>query len=153
MKLLGPNDSIFVKKVFPETRLFPNELIRKDGLRRAVRHSYVSWVNMIAVGVWIIAVVQLKLWVATVVDVSGLLLAVLVGILVASGLNLPLLISRRAIRRDLRRQLNDLGIPVCLECGCRFEQLPSLNCPGCGAEFDPELLVQKSDGNPSRARR
>jgi len=48
-----------------------------------------------------------------------------------------LLIGRRRIRHEIRRQLNERGIHVCMGCAYRLEGLTVPRCPECGMPFDP----------------
>jgi len=44
---------------------------------------------------------------------------------------------RRRIRIELRRQLVDRGIPICIHCGYDTRRLPENRCPECGKAFEP----------------
>lgn len=43
-------------------------------------------------------------------------------------------LKRRRLNLALRQQLNELGIPVCLQCGYCLRGVNSLTCPECGGE-------------------
>ncbi len=46
----------------------------------------------------------------------------------------------KPMRRSIRKQLLDRGIPVCCNCGYYLRGLPEPRCPECGASFDEKLL-------------
>ena len=50
---------------------------------------------------------------------------------------------RHHLRRHLRQQLVDRGMPVCLKCGydLRGQRLP--RCPECGTPFDADLIGER----------
>ena len=47
---------------------------------------------------------------------------------------------RRAIRKELRKELLERGMPVCLGCGYHLCGQVEPRCPECGSEFDATLL-------------
>ena len=42
---------------------------------------------------------------------------------------------RAAVRRSLRKQLNQIGVPVCVKCGYDLRASKD-RCPECGNEFE-----------------
>ncbi len=46
----------------------------------------------------------------------------------------------KPMRRSIREQLLEKGIPVCRRCGYPLRGLPEPRCPECGQNFDPALL-------------
>lgn len=52
-------------------------------------------------------------------------------------------IYRRQIRRSLREQLCDIGVPICVPCGYDLRGLDEPRCPECGRPFDPNLLAKE----------
>jgi len=58
-----------------------------------------------------------------------------------------LLWTRNAVRRQLRRDLRDLGYPVCLNCGYDMRSLPEDRCPECGMVAEPLDADQSVNDN------
>jgi len=46
-------------------------------------------------------------------------------------------LRRQRIRVDLRRQLAERGIPICIQCGYDTRGLTEHRCPECGTPFEP----------------
>ncbi len=46
-------------------------------------------------------------------------------------------LRRDEIQRDLRGQLLDIGVPICLECGYDLRGQVEPRCPECGQPFEP----------------
>jgi protein-S-isoprenylcysteine O-methyltransferase Ste14 len=49
---------------------------------------------------------------------------------------LALAFVRRSVRRTLRRQLTDAGMPMCVDCGYDLRGQTEPRCPECGTPFD-----------------
>ena len=56
------------------------------------------------------------------------------------------------IRKSLRRQLLEAGVPICLKCGYDIRGLSTPRCPECGGEFDPALLERDDASGDTRAQ-
>jgi hypothetical protein len=54
---------------------------------------------------------------------------------VATGL-LAFGFVRRSVRRALRRQLTEAGMPMCVDCGYDLRGQTEPRCPECGTPFD-----------------
>ena len=75
-----------------------------------------------------------------------------VGVVVAFSVVLitpmiTFLLFRRKIQRSLRRQLIDIGKPVCLICGYDLRGQTVPRCPECGTGFDEKLLPRPESQN------
>ena len=49
--------------------------------------------------------------------------------------------TRPILRRSLREQLVEKGVPVCLECGYDLRGQIDARCPECSTPFDEQLLT------------
>jgi len=56
------------------------------------------------------------------------------------------LVIRKGARRALRQQLNDAGMPTCMDCGYDLRGQIDPRCPECGREFT--LLEVSVGGDP-----
>jgi hypothetical protein len=136
----------------PEARCFDNEAERDTVIDEvAKRYAWGGLGILKAVGVFVVA--------ATVGNLVGHLLeralaacrllppsiAGNVQGFVAGGVLVLLLLDgydmlwRRPALRLLRRRLNELGRPVCVQCGYDLRGQTEARCPECGASFDPDL--------------
>ncbi len=59
---------------------------------------------------------------------------------VLAALSVPTWFTRRAIRRELRVQLTQRGIPICIPCGYDLRGQTRPRCPECGTSFDAKLI-------------
>ena len=57
---------------------------------------------------------------------------------VLAALSVPTWFTRRAIRRELRVQLTQRGIPICIPCGYDLTGNVSGVCPECGTKAEGE---------------
>ena len=74
---------------------------------------------------------------------SGVLGGVIGGAIGGGGI----VIFRRTIAKSLRRQLVDVGIPVCFGCGYSLHTTIEPRCPECGREFDPQSFTNTGEKN------
>lgn len=59
------------------------------------------------------------------------------------------ILVRGPMRRHLRTQLVEKGIPICLACGYDLRGQVEARCPECGTPFDPALLGRVDSGTPN----
>ena len=121
---------------FPELELFDDPQQRREALSRARqmvfdqvgrKPQYVTFlVTVIALLGFLISLICLfgrpTMWAFALIPI------------VASGATVLAVqyIFRRPIRQHLRRQLNDAGVPVCMQCGYNLAGNTSGRCPECG---------------------
>lgn len=60
-------------------------------------------------------------------------------------------VFRYPIRRCMREQLVERGVPICVKCGYDLRGQTEPRCPECGESFDPELLREDQAGDLARA--
>jgi len=139
-----PDKYRYLIKSLPELSLFSSDDERKQALRQArlattpVRGTLASAL-LSAIGggllVWAIFIVFPALPVPP--WLGG---AVIGGV---TGATISLFWARAArprLRRSLREQLVDKGVPVCLECGYDLRGQLDARCPECSTPFDEKLL-------------
>ena len=66
------------------------------------------------------------------------------------GFGIAVWFTRRDIRRRLRAQLAEKGIPVCIPCGYNLTGNESGVCPECGTEIPKGVEIKQSDSAPAQ---
>lgn len=135
--------------ILPELERFGNVFEQQDALRRAMRDPSVQWRTQF---------VQIVAWVAmfcifmrlqaytTSFPVLGLLaLMGGGGLIVTYGHGRW---ARTSLRRNLRRQLIERGVPICAECGYDLRGQTTPRCPECGREQSPNPEERACPPNP-----
>lgn len=127
------------RRLYPELRLFRNRTERRVAWRKAY-----PGISLVPVGV---VVLLMCCWLAL-IEYSQFLdwigqypPAVQIGALGAPMITTGAIlipIRRASIRKRLRRELIDIGIPVCVQCGYDIRCLPEPRCPECGTAFAKE---------------
>lgn len=88
-------------------------------------------------------VINVKLLVLSLVPLpyglDAVVFGLLMGLTVGPG---AILVWRNTVRRSLREQLIEKGIPICLKCGYDLRGQAVPRCPECGAPF---AAIPRSD--------
>jgi hypothetical protein len=135
-------------KRYPELHLFENDESRKKALglaRSLFTKSPAFWVRYFGYGLLGITFVAVFLRVFRVFEgvpslprfVRGLPI-VLIEVWLLDIITMYL--TKNTIRHSLRLQLQEIGIPVCLNCGYDLRGQVEPRCSECGRAFDPALL-------------
>lgn len=130
------------EKLFPELLLFEPGRERRRMMRRVFRNTRTVAAFGLAVVIFVYGVdgplrsylgrLGLPHWAVTVI-----------AALCAGGMAYAAIwVTRRGVRRYLRVQLVNKGVPVCLECGYQLRGQVEPRCPECGTGFDMRLLDQ-----------
>ena len=126
-------------RVFPELARFENDEERtrvlKNYSRKVFRSGY-TWV-ILFIGIPILTTLLVLVTRIALPGWSGYVSGVIAGVSFGAGFQWLL---RSPLRRNLRRELIDRGVPICLHCGydLRGQNVP--RCPECGVGFDEHLL-------------
>ncbi len=132
-------DTIRYSRLFPELRLFDTPAERKQAMRRAEKTLTPTWeyglLVLVAIACAMAMFVTLEAFAAP-TWVQGVGCGLAISAPSAAGGWL----FRRRIRRSLRQQLIERGVPVCLACGYQLRGQVDPRCPECGAAFDERLL-------------
>ncbi len=134
-------------RLFPELARFSSKKDSQKALSMAMRRQQRKWTFWCSVAAFF-AVGGLVLVAA--LHILGLFIQIphaayggLVGG-VLSGVTFGVMqwLWRNPIRRHLRRQLQERGIPICLSCGYDLRGQLTPRCPECGTAFDEALIAQ-----------
>lgn len=128
----------------PELVLFSSDDERKQALRQARRmtHPGLSVLGSAfasALGSALLLLVTYQIFPAlrSMLGLCGALIGALTG---ATASLTWLWVTRPRVRRSLREQLVERGLPVCLECGYDLRGQIDPRCPECATPFDEKLL-------------
>ena len=132
--------------LLPELALFPSGKAGRAAWRQAYRAAYKNW----AIYLWIALVCLFFVYffpvLCSLIPGPESLRVGLIGAAVGAAFYFGLVVfCKRPIQRSLRKQLIELGIPVCTECGYELRGQVEPRCPECGVEFDKTLLEQRSE--------
>ena len=132
-------------KLYPEMRYFPDSEFGREIMQQAFIGDWskaVFWIlNMVLPLVIGVASLFLYKFIARRFDLD-----LPYGIAATLMILLPLYCilytvpTRKRIRRQMRQRLQEIHIPICLECGYDLRGQEQARCPECGREFDPGLL-------------
>ena len=124
--------SALLDRIYPELDRFPTQDAKRLAMRRAKNLRNLSG----AYGLWLVLAGTLffgwliSAWLHSVAhQIVRMIVATLLGMLMTIGVLWS--ISLR-IRMSLRRQLLELGMPICLTCGYDLSGAVSNVCPECG---------------------
>lgn len=131
-------------QMFPELLLFPTRKEGQRALRKAARGSLLSlrfW------GLFVVFIAALTLLDRLCVEplfrgfgIDSVLPFMYGAIAGTVGVLGTLWVSRKKIRRRLRCQLRQMGVPLCVKCGYDLRGQQELRCPECGTELDEVAL-------------
>lgn len=129
------------ERLFPELKLLETTKDRRE-LLTAVERRTVGLGKRIALVV-ALAVVVGSLCAATLYTLSrwwpipqstwGAISGAIVG--GTSALSVQIF-WRRPLQREIRRELNRRGVPICVRCGYNLHGLAEPRCPECGTPFE-----------------
>ena len=131
-----------ISRVLPELGRFKSDEERKTALERADAEVLKSSgfrrgmvVATVAFAALIVVVFVLLLWFPFLLGtaLSTVSLGALFGVTCAWY-------CRKAVRRSLRRQLAEQGVPICVRCAYDLRGQIEPRCPECGTAFDEKLL-------------
>ncbi len=135
--------------ILPELERFANVFEQQEAVRRALRDPAVRWrmvfVQCIA---WAVMLCLFMRILSNSGSISTLALLALIG---GSGLIATYCHGRWArpsLRRSLRQQLIERGVPICAECGYDLRGQTSPRCPECGHETSPNPEERPCPPNP-----
>lgn len=139
---------LMMRRLLPELDLFETRAQRDAAFRRATAGTFASlrfWGFFVAVVVSFTAVE--RHWVepflvARNVDYIWDVVCVMgIGIFMFDAV---VWVSRKRIRRSLREQLAELGLPVCMKCGYDLRAQEAPRCPECGTPFELRCKVDRA---------
>jgi hypothetical protein len=132
---------VWQTRFYPELLLLPNNFERRIAIKRARRRAFsFGWRFFAAAPAIVIAILGvLRLAELARTWLPGLLLVLIVMIV---NIAIPTfgwyVIWHTPFRAALRRELADLGIPICCRCGYNLSSLTEPRCPECGQPFGPK---------------
>jgi len=122
-------------KFLPESVLFPSDQHFREAVGRFYKRPFrvVFQVSILALGTSAGALLAQANFLWPVSLLPPLLRAVLGGSLLPAVIILAwALLMKRRLQRHLRRELNDAGVPICINCGYQLTGNISGTCPECG---------------------
>ncbi len=128
---------IFLRsRLFPELKQFRGAAEQRNAWRRAQSETQRRpwfWICLALILIADAALVFSLPYLAVPVTKRGLVrgAALLLTVLAAATLSW---IFQKAIRRSLRQQLSEKGVPICISCGYNLTGHFADRCPECGAE-------------------
>ena len=133
-------------RIFPELMVSETREQRRVAWQKATKHSLRGLVLYALSAVVITSAITIPLALLVrfgrpPVRIPPMAIGVAVGMSVSMiGPSVTFLLFRRRIQRSLRRQLVEIGKPVCMTCGYDLRGQTMARCPECGTEFDEALL-------------
>ena len=128
---------MWLARFYPELSLLPSDAERRDVASQAKRRLVVHWprlcVAVVAIVLGIFALSNL----AQAARLPPLAVEVMVNALAfITGMFCIHVFWNRPMHLQIRRVLNERGIPVCLRCGYSLTGLTERRCPECGEAFE-----------------
>ncbi len=128
----------------PEVDLFESEDRKRRALRQAIGNSKTCYLwclaNMVSVFILFYILPILYAMFPLVQPIDWIFKALIcIGFLYSC-----LWLTRARIRRCLRQELINDGVPICEPCGYDLRDLTEPRCPECGATFDKKLLTDST---------
>lgn len=126
-------------RLFPELELFETKSERDKAFREAkgfpISWRAVPFLMSLAAGIVIVGALERRFR-----FLPSWLRGALQGLVCGFGGVWFCWFFRREVQRNLRRQLLQKGVAVCMGCGYQLCGLTAPRCPECGEPFDPRLL-------------
>jgi len=123
-------------KMFPEILLFETAQQRDAVCQAVTKQSWPTLVICIPLLIFVVTILVMEHIFDCFPEESDSISALyLFGPMICSFLPVGIIIIRR-YRQLLRKKLLELGIPVCLKCGCDLRDIEGTNCPKCGTQLN-----------------
>lgn len=133
----------------PELLFFADDQQRREAVQRAKKKAFQGpkgWIGVAVLVGTVMLICQLAdRWLVP-PGINGSLLgrvlaSSLIGFVCGTALGLVLgWLQLNRLRADIRQQLLDAGVAVCLGCGYDLRGQTEPRCPECGQPFDPVIL-------------
>jgi predicted RNA-binding Zn-ribbon protein involved in translation (DUF1610 family) len=134
-----------LESLFPELKLIENKKLRRTTLIAASEHKlWLTTTSVLLLGVvWFI----LRDWLRSFgPGWSELSQIAYVAFALAAGVTyFPHFVYRKSISYRLRKEINKLGIPVCIGCGYQLHGLDKARCPECGYQVKAERAEEEQE--------
>ena len=138
---------------YPELLLFPDDEASKKAMRRAM----FGMLKSRSVWLWTLGVCAIPNLLISLIPKAFSVLksmpayidgAIIGGVSGGLAVSVMFLVGRNKVRRSLRSQLQEMSIPVCLQCGYDLRGQNEPRCPECGLAFNPALLKRATCPQP-----
>jgi len=132
--------------IAPEIRLFPTWDDAKKAWKTAQWDSFRTRRGFLALVAGVVAMTAIMLWILPMLPKSFIAPLIIFVVLASVGASVNGFFAAPEVQKSLRRQLNELNIRVCNECGFDLrESLDLGRCPECGTKFSNDSIRHHSE--------